>query len=104
MNALDVFINEVKRQLNRKVKVVRSYKGGEYYGNFNKSGQCPGSFAKFLQSRNRTLMEMVRSMLNHSTVPLSLWIYALKTVVYLRFLVRQFLRLLMNCGLEGILA
>ena len=51
MNALDVFINEVKRQLNRKVKVVRSYKGGEYYGNFNKSGQCSGSFAKFLQSR-----------------------------------------------------
>ena len=28
-------------------------------------------------------MDMVRSMLNYSTVPLSLWIYALKTAAYL---------------------
>ena len=104
VNVLEVFINEVERQLNRKVKVVRSNRGGEYYGKFNESGQCPGPFAKFLESRgicaqytmpgtpqqngvaerrNRTLMEMVRSMLNHSTVPLSLWMHALKTAVYL---------------------
>ena len=31
---------------------------------------------------NRTLMDMVRSTSN-STLPLSLWMYALKTVVYL---------------------
>ena len=32
---------------------------------------------------NRTLMDMVRSILSNSTLPLSLWMYARKTVVYL---------------------
>ena len=35
------------------------------------------------ERRNRTLMDMVRSMLSNSTLPLSLWMYALKIVVYL---------------------
>jgi hypothetical protein len=35
------------------------------------------------ERRNRTLMDMVRSMLSNSTLPLSLWMYALKTAVYL---------------------
>lgn len=69
-------------------------RGGEYYGKFNESGQCPGPFAKKIQSRgicaqytmpstsqqngiakrqNCILMDMVRSMLCYSTVPLSLW-------------------------------
>jgi len=94
----------VERQLDRKVKVVRSDGGGEYYGKFNESGQCPGPFAKLLESRgicaqytmpgtpqqngvaekrNHTLMEMVRSMINYSNVPLSLWMYALKNATYL---------------------
>jgi len=83
---------------------VRSDRSGEYYGKFNESGQCKGPFAKLLESRgicaqytmpgtsqqngaaerrNRTLMEMVRSMINYSNVPLSLWMYALKSVAYL---------------------
>ena len=90
MDILEIFINEVERQLNRKVKIVRSDRGGENYGKFNEKGQCPSPFAKFLESqgicaqyampgtpqqngvaerRNRTLMEMVRSMLNNCTVP-----------------------------------
>ena len=32
---------------------------------------------------NRTLMDMVRSMLSYSILPLSLWMHALKTVAYL---------------------
>ncbi|WVZ16815.1 hypothetical protein V8G54_009797 [Vigna mungo] len=104
VNALEVFINEVERQLERKVKVVRSDRGGEYYGKTDESGQCLGPFAKYLESRgicaqytmsgtpqqngvaerqNRTLMDMVRSMLSHSSIPLSLWMYSLKTNVYL---------------------
>ena len=35
------------------------------------------------ERRNRTLMEMVRSMLSSSKLPKSLWIEALKTVVYI---------------------
>ncbi|GJX48932.1 retrovirus-related pol polyprotein from transposon TNT 1-94 [Tanacetum coccineum] len=66
--------------------------------------QVPGPFAKFLEShgicaqytmpgtpqqngvaerRNRTLMEMVRSMISKSSLPKSLWIYALRTAMYL---------------------
>lgn len=104
VNVLEIFINEVERQLDRKVKVVRSDRGGEFYGKFNESGQCPGPFAKLLESRgicaqytlpgtpqqngvaerrNRTLMDMVRSMLSNSNVPFSLWMHALKTATYL---------------------
>ena len=34
------------------------------------------------ERRNHTLMNMVRSMLNYSNVPLSPWTYALRTIVY----------------------
>uniref|UniRef100_A0A6N2LRF5 Integrase catalytic domain-containing protein n=1 Tax=Salix viminalis TaxID=40686 RepID=A0A6N2LRF5_SALVM len=82
VNVLKLFIDEVERQLEKKVKVVRSDRGGEFYGRFTESGQCPGPFAKLLESkgicaqytmpgtpqqngvaerRNRTLMEMVRT-------------------------------------------
>jgi len=42
-------LNEVERQLNRKVKVVRSDKGGKYYERYDETGATPSSFAKFLQ-------------------------------------------------------
>jgi hypothetical protein len=35
------------------------------------------------KTRNRTLMDMVRSMLSNSHLPLFLWSEVLKTVVYL---------------------
>ena len=35
------------------------------------------------ERRNHTLMDMVRSMLSNSSIPLSLWMYTLRTVVYL---------------------
>jgi len=38
MDVLKVFIDEVERQLDIKVKVVRSDRGGEFYGKFNESG------------------------------------------------------------------
>ncbi|KAL4010594.1 hypothetical protein IC575_030095 [Cucumis melo] len=104
IDALKVFINEVERQLDRKVKILRSNRGGEYYGKYDNNGRCPGPFAKFLEShgicaqytmagtpqqngvaerRNRTLMNMVRSMLINSSLPVSLWMYALRTAQYL---------------------
>ena len=36
-----------------------------------------------LERCNRTLMDMVRSMLSNSKLPVSLWMYALKTAMYL---------------------
>ena len=49
MNALEVYITEVERQLERKMKIIRLDRGGEYYGKYCESGQCPGPFAKLLQ-------------------------------------------------------
>jgi hypothetical protein len=83
---------------------VRSDRRGEYYGRHTSYGQVPGPFARFLQEncivaqysmpddpqqngvaerRNRTLMDMVRSMLSYSTLPISLWMDALKTAVHI---------------------
>nr|GEV46985.1 putative zinc finger, CCHC-type [Tanacetum cinerariifolium] len=84
INALEVFVNEVEKQLDRKVKIIRSDRGGEYYGKYDKSRLGLDPFAKFIKShgicaqytmpstvqqngvaerQNRTLMEMVRSMI-----------------------------------------
>ena len=69
-------------------------RGGEYYDRYTENGQAPGPFAKFLQvhgivaqhtmpnspdqngvaeRRNRTLVDMVQSMLRNSNLPKFLW-------------------------------
>jgi len=50
--ALDAFKNfkaEVEKQCGKQIKIVRSDRGGEYYGRYTENGQAPGLFAKFLQ-------------------------------------------------------
>ncbi|RVX17043.1 Retrovirus-related Pol polyprotein from transposon TNT 1-94 [Vitis vinifera] len=106
--SLDVFKTfkaEVELQLNKRIKSVRSDRGGEYYGRYDGSGeQRLGPFAKYLEEcgivpqytmpgspsmngvaerRNRTLKDMVRSMISHSTLPEKLWGEALKTAAYI---------------------
>ena len=84
--------------------MVRSDRGGEYYGRHTDVGQAPGSFFDFCKDhgiinqytmpgtpqqngvaerRNRTLMDMVRSMLANSNLPEFLWTEALKTAVHI---------------------
>lgn len=91
MDILKVFIDEVKRHLDRKIKIMRYDRGGEYYGKYNETVQCPDPFAKLLEShgicaqytmpgtpqqncvderRNCTLMNMIRPMLNYNNVSL----------------------------------
>ena len=103
LDKFKVFKAEVENQLNAKIKVVRSDHGGEYYGRHAPYGQILGPFAKFLsengivaqysmsgepqqngvaERRNRTLMDMVRSMLSHASLPVSLWMEALKTAAH----------------------
>ncbi|RVW81995.1 Retrovirus-related Pol polyprotein from transposon TNT 1-94 [Vitis vinifera] len=72
--SLDVFKNfkaEVENQLSKKIKVVRSDRGGTPSQN------------GVTERRNRTLKDMVRSMISHSTLPESLWGEAIKTAVYI---------------------
>ena len=88
MDTFKSFKAEVELQLNKRIKSVRSDRGGEYYGRYDGSGeQRPGPFAKFLEENgivpqytllglpamngvaercNRTLMEMVRSMISYT--------------------------------------
>ena len=97
-------MDEVEKQCGKQIKIVRSDRGGEYYGTYTEDGQAPRPFAKFLQEhgivaqytmpgspdqngvaerRNRTLLDMVRSMLSSSNLPKSLWIEALNMRVYI---------------------
>jgi hypothetical protein len=104
LDKFKIFKAEVENQHNLKIKVVRSDRGGEYYGRHATYGQIPGPFARFLQEngivaqystpgepqqngvaerRNRTLMDMVRSMLSYSSLPVGLWMEALKTATHI---------------------
>ena len=51
--SLDVFKSykvEVENQLNKRIKAIRSDRGGEYYGRYDGSGeQRSGPFARFLE-------------------------------------------------------
>ena len=83
LEAFKVFKVEVEKQCSKQIKVVRSYRGCEYYGRYIENGQAPSPFARFLQEhgivaqytmpgfpdqndvverRNQTFMDMVRSM------------------------------------------
>ena len=95
------FKAKVENQLNKRIKKVKSDRGGEYYGRYDGSGeQRPGPFVRYLEEcgivpqytmsgspsmngvverRNRTLKDMVRNMICHFTLPESLWGEALKT-------------------------
>jgi transposase InsO family protein len=104
IDAFKIFKAEVEKQCCKQIKIMRSDKGGEYYGRYTEDGQAPGPFAKFLQEhgivaqytmpgspdqngvverRNRTLLDMVRSMLSSSNLSKSLWAEALKTTMYI---------------------
>ena len=101
---LEAFKAKVESQQGKKIKVVHSDIGGEYYGRYDETGCNPGPFAKYLQEcgidtrytmsstpqqngiverRNRTLLDMVQCMLVNSSLPDFLWGEALKTEAYI---------------------
>ncbi|GJU68019.1 putative zinc finger, CCHC-type containing protein [Tanacetum coccineum] len=87
LDMFKTFKAEVKNQFDRKIKVVRLDRGGEYYGRHTDVGQALGSFFTFCKDlgiinqytmlgtpqqngvaerRNHTVMDMVHSMLTNS--------------------------------------
>ena len=48
LDVFKVFKAEVEKQCGKQIKIVRSNRGGEYYGRYMKAGQTPGPFMKFL--------------------------------------------------------
>src|SRR3954467_2222015 len=88
------FQSEVKNHRNKKIKFLRSDRGGEYlsyeFGLHLK--QC-GIVSQLTpprtpqrngvsERRNRTLLDMVRSMMSLTDLPLSFWGYALETAAF----------------------
>ena len=49
LEAFKVFKAEVEKQCGKQVKMVRSDRGGEYYGRYTENGQALGLFSRFLQ-------------------------------------------------------
>ena len=48
LEALKVFKAEEEKQCEKQIKIVRTDRGGEYYGRYREDGKALGPFAKFL--------------------------------------------------------
>ncbi|KAK8554368.1 hypothetical protein V6N12_031332 [Hibiscus sabdariffa] len=88
------FKNEVQNQHCKSIKALRSDRGGEYLNqDFDELlKECgivsqitpPGTpqWNGVSERRNRTLKDMVRSMMSHSDLPISLWGHAVETATF----------------------
>ena len=88
------FQSEVENQRNKKIKFLCSDRGGEYLSyefgeHLKKCGILsqltpPGTPQRngVSERRNRTLLDMVRSMMSLTDLPLSFWGYALETAAF----------------------
>ncbi|KAL4284208.1 hypothetical protein GQ457_16G017900 [Hibiscus cannabinus] len=88
------FKNEVQNQHGKSVKSLRSDRGGEYLSQdfdelLKESGIVsyltpPGTpqWNGVSERRNRTFLDMVRSMMSHTDLPTSFWGYALETAAF----------------------
>ncbi|GJX88883.1 retrotransposon protein, putative, ty1-copia subclass [Tanacetum coccineum] len=96
-----VFKNKVENQLRKTIKALRSDRGGEYISQEFKDylkacgivQQLTPSYTpqhnEVSERRNRTLLDMVRSMMNLTTLPLSFWDYALESATHILNIVSQ---------------
>ncbi|MFO3480454.1 DDE-type integrase/transposase/recombinase, partial [Legionella pneumophila serogroup 1] len=89
------FKNEVENQLGRKIKMLRSDRGGEYLSlEFHDYLKECGIVSQLTpprtpqlngvaERRNRTLLDMVRSMMSRASLPISFWGYALESAAHI---------------------
>ena len=88
------FKNAVEHQLGKTIKALRSDRGGEYMSQeFDGLLKECGIVSQFTpagtpqwngvsERRNRTLFDMVRSMMGYTDLPISFWGYALLTAAF----------------------
>ncbi|KAJ9535168.1 hypothetical protein OSB04_un001753 [Centaurea solstitialis] len=87
--------NEVQNLLDKRIKFLRSDRGGEYLSDEfdNHLMEC-GIVSQLTppytpqmngvsERRNRTLLDMVRTMMCHSSLPISFWGHALETATHI---------------------
>ena len=43
---------EIEKQPDKKIKIIKSNRDGEYYGKYTKRGQSMGPFGKFLEEED----------------------------------------------------
>ena len=89
------FHNEVEKQIGKSIKMIRSDRGGEYLlDDFKVYLKDHGIISQLTppgtpqhngvaERRNRTLLDMVHSMMSISELSMSFWGHALETIVYL---------------------
>ena len=90
-----IFKNEVQNQLGKNIKTLRSDRGGEYLSQeFQDHLRGCGIVSQLTppgtpqwngvsERRNRTLLDMVRSMMSQYVLPISFWGYALETAAFI---------------------
>ena len=88
-------MEEAEKQLGKSLKTLQSDRGGEYVDTEFKDNWLEHGILSQLttprtpqqngvaERRNRTLLDMVRSMMSYSTLPISFWGYSLQTAVYI---------------------
>ncbi|KAI3499715.1 hypothetical protein L1887_35524 [Cichorium endivia] len=93
------FKNEVENQLGSKLKMLRSDRGGEYLSieflDYMKECGIVSQLSPprtpqlngVAERRNRTLLDMVRSMMSRASLPIHFWGYALETAAHILNLV-----------------
>ena len=89
------FMAETEKQLGKSLKTLRSDRGGEYLDTEFKDHLLEHGILSQLtasgtphqngvaERRNRTLLDMVRSMMSYSSLPIPFWGYSLQTAVYI---------------------
>ena len=89
------FRAEVEKQTGKSIKILRSDRGGEYLSTeFLDFLKINGILSQLTppytpqhngvsERRNRTLLDMVRSMMSFTDLPTYLWGYALYTAIYI---------------------
>ncbi|KAI5324165.1 hypothetical protein L3X38_033238 [Prunus dulcis] len=89
------FKNEVEKQTGKSIRILRSDRGGEYLStefleylkkhDILSQWTPPGTpqLNGVSERRNRTLIDMVRSMMSYTDLPVLFWGYALQTAAYL---------------------
>jgi hypothetical protein len=92
--ALESMVHEAQRQTGRKLKTMRTDRGGEYVAVdsfFDKEGiiheQTPAYSHEsngMAERFNRTVITMARGMIHRSKLPLSFWGEAINTAVYIK--------------------
>ena len=65
LDTFKAFKVKVENECRKQIKIVRTNRGGEYYGRYTKDGQTHGPFTKFIQEHGIVTQYAMPSFLDH---------------------------------------